>query len=65
MDPIWKMAGPTILGKIQNGRHSKTKIIISLQHMTHDVNINFIYLDDEQSIFNGLKVIGMKLHVLV
>ena len=28
-------------------------------------NINFIYLDDEESIFNGLKVIRMKLHVLV
>ena len=31
----------------------------------YDVNINFIYLDDEGSIFNGLKMIGMKLHVLV
>ena len=24
----------------------------------YDVNINFIYLDDEESIFNSLKVIG-------
>ena len=31
----------------------------------YDVNINFIYLDIEESFFNGLKVIGMKLHVLV
>ena len=31
----------------------------------HDVNINFIDLDDEESFFNGLKVIGMKLLVLV
>ena len=31
----------------------------------YDVNINFIYLDDEESILNSLKVIGMKLHVLV
>ena len=31
----------------------------------HDVNINFIYLDDKDPIFNGLKVIGIKLHVLV
>ena len=31
----------------------------------YDVHINFIYLDDEESIFNSLKVIGMKLHVLV
>ena len=31
----------------------------------YDVNINFMYLDDEGSIFNGLKMIGMKLHVLV
>ena len=31
----------------------------------YDVNINFIYLDDEESIFNSLIVIGMKLHVLV
>ena len=30
----------------------------------YDGNINFIYLDDEESIFNGLKVIGIKLHVL-
>ena len=31
----------------------------------YDVYINFMYLDDENSIFNSLKVIGMKLHVLV
>ena len=31
----------------------------------YDVNINFIYLDDEEYSFNSLKVIGMKLHVLV
>ena len=31
----------------------------------YDGNINFIYLDDEESILNSLKVIGMKLHVLV
>ena len=31
----------------------------------YEANINFIYLDDEESIFDSLKVIGMKLHVLV
>ena len=31
----------------------------------YDVNINFIYLDDEEFLFNGVKVIEMKLHVLV
>ena len=31
----------------------------------YDVNINFIYLDGELSILNGLKVIGMELHVLI
>ena len=31
----------------------------------YDVNINSIYLDDKESICNGLKVIGMQLHVLV
>ena len=30
----------------------------------YDVKINFIYLDAEESIFIGLKVIGIKLHVL-
>ena len=67
MHPIWKIAGSTISGKIQNGRHSKNKIIIlcNIWPTFYDVNINFIYLDDEESIFNGLKVIGIKLHVLV
>ena len=63
MDPIFKIAGSTIF-KIQNGRHSKTKIIISWPKL-HDVNINSIYFYDEESICNGLKVIEMKLHVLV
>ena len=31
----------------------------------YDVNINFIYLNDKDSIFIGLEVIGIKLHVLV
>ena len=33
MDPIWEIAESIILAKIQNGRHSKTKMIISWQHM--------------------------------
>ena len=61
MDPNWKIVGSTILAKIQNGRHSKTEIIISWQQMAkfYDVNINFLYIVDEESFCNDLKVIGI------
>ena len=46
-------------------RKPKLSYLRNIRPKFYDVNINFIYLDDEESIFNSLKVIGMKLHVLV
>ena len=61
------MAGSTILGKIKMAATRKPNLsyLGNIWPKFYDVNINFIYLDDEESIFNNLKVIGMKLHVLV
>ena len=46
-------------------REPKLSYLGNIRPKFYDVNINFIYLDDEESIFNDLKVIGMTLHVLV
>ena len=55
MDPTSKSTGTTILGKIQDGRHSRTIIIISLYAMNlNDVNINFTYF--EVNGFTGLSL---------
>ena len=67
MDPIRKIAGSTILAKIQKAATRKPKLsyLGNIWPKFSDVNINFIYLDDEESICSGLKKIGIKLHVLV
>ena len=46
-------------------RKPKLSYLGNIWPKLYDVNINFIYLDNEEFILNGLKVIGMKLHVLV
>ena len=46
-------------------RKPKLSYLGNIWSKFYDVNINFIYLDDEKSISYSLKVIGMKLHVLV
>ena len=59
MDPTSKSTGTTILGKIQNGCHLRTIIIITLQPMDqiNDVNINFIYFEVNGFIDMGLGMI--------
>ena len=56
MDPKFKMAAT---------RKPKLSCLANIWHKFHDFSINSIYLDDEKSICDGLKVIRMKLYVLV
>ena len=46
-------------------RKPKLSYLGNIWLIFYRVNINFKYLDDEESIFNSLKVIGIKFHVLV